>query len=189
METIAKQLAVYLQDKESFDLDLYEVHVYGIEIALSSAINIFITFVQALCFGRPLDAIIYLVCTRPFRKNGGGWHSKTHMLCVTLHAFAFATVSWISFLLQHSITVQFLIAGYTFVLILSAIKAPAEHPNNPIYPSERPKMKRKCISIVLGASVLSLIALALEYSHNAALIMFSTISAAVTLLIPSKLLL
>ena len=187
IESIAKRFALCLHDESDFDSDLYEVHTYGIMIVISSAINIMITALQALCFGRPLDAIIYLACTRPLRKYGGGWHSRMQIVCVALHAFSFAFVSWASFWLQHLVSAWILLLNYALVLAIIITKAPSEHPNNPINPSYRQKRRMNCVIIVISSLVSSLVALALGFSQVAALILLSSLSVAITLLIPNKL--
>jgi accessory gene regulator B len=176
--------------------DSLEIYVYGLEIIISTVVNFILTFILAILFGRPADAPIYLLSTFPLRTFGGGWHANTHLLCGTLHACAFTAVSWLAALLRPYVSFVALFCPYVSLTVVAAahviiiaivlLKAPAEHPDNPLTDAARVKARRGCIIYALILAAAALLAGIFSYIHLSLLISISALSAAGTMLFKNR---
>ena len=54
---------------------------YGIEITISSLINILLIIIIGIVSGNALESIVFLACFIPLRQFTGGFHAKTYFLC------------------------------------------------------------------------------------------------------------
>ena len=53
---------------------------YGIEITISSLINILLIIIIGIVSGNALESIVFLACFIPLRQFTGGFHAKTYFL-------------------------------------------------------------------------------------------------------------
>jgi accessory gene regulator B len=186
LEKLSVSLTAYFLLRGIITEDSREIYAYGFELILSTALNFALTFALAILYGRPLDALIYLLSTFPLRTFGGGWHANTHFLCSLMHACAFTAASWVSFWLWSYAPLWVAIALMAAVLIITLARAPSEHPDNPLTPDARVKSRRRCIvyAIILFAAAVA--AGVLGYAHTSLLIAVSAFSAAATMLFVNK---
>ncbi len=62
IEKISKKILSFVAAYVPMDEDTAEVYQYGIEISISTALNILITMIIAFIAGDPLCGIIFLIC-------------------------------------------------------------------------------------------------------------------------------
>lgn len=62
---------------------------YGIEITMSSLINILLIIIIGIVSGNALESIVFLACFIPLRQFTGGFHAKTYFLCNLSFAVSF----------------------------------------------------------------------------------------------------
>lgn len=62
---------------------------YGIEITISSLINILLIIIIGIVSGNALESIVFLACFIPLRQFTGGFHAKTYFLCNLSFAVSF----------------------------------------------------------------------------------------------------
>jgi accessory gene regulator B len=160
--------------------------VYGLDIIISTLVNFILTFILAILFRRPADAPVYLLSTFPMRTFGGGWHANTHLLCGTLHACAFTAVSWLAALLWTHIPFTAIVAAHAVVIAIVLLRAPSEHPDNPLTDTARVKARRRCIAYVLILAAAAILAGISSYMHLSLLVTLSALSAAGTMLFKNK---
>lgn len=65
------------------------IYIYGIEILLSSVINIALCVSISLLCGRILDAFIFLIIFCSLRMYVGGYHANSHFECCGMFLFSY----------------------------------------------------------------------------------------------------
>lgn len=58
-----------------------QVISYGIEIILSSIMNLLLVFVLGSCLWGWIETLVFILLFCPIRQFSGGYHAKTHLLC------------------------------------------------------------------------------------------------------------
>jgi accessory gene regulator B len=142
---------VYLGIIKDTERDVYE---YGLELVLSSAVNITVVIVTALFTKKLPESIALLAVIIPLQSFGGGYHAKTHLRC-----FLIMFIGWwvvIPIIPFITLSMGILIACISLVTIF--ILAPVRHVNVPISDEQFHKMKLlvRCFSIgtaVIGIAV------------------------------------
>lgn len=86
---------------------------YGIEITISSLINILLIIIIGIVSGNALESIVFLACFIPLRQFTGGFHAKTYFLC----NLSFA-VSFIILLIVYKFTNQYVTSYIVFLIII-----------------------------------------------------------------------
>jgi len=134
----------FYADKEH-DEDDIEIYAYGLEIFLSSALQLLIFLLFGLLTGQLLATIAFLAAFIPIRTVAGGYHARTHLRCF----LGFCTI-YAAFLgLLHSLPTQHAgLLSITFVFIAAILVltlAPLADENKPIGPKQRKKFRRKSL--------------------------------------------
>lgn len=125
-----------------------EYYVYGIEITLSSILNIIIILAIGLVSRNLIESIVFLICFIPIRQFTGGFHAKTYFRCNLLFGICFTTLIIIYKLTYQYINIYW---GITMVLFSSLIffsECPVENVNKPI--PNRKRIVHKVISVFLS---------------------------------------
>ena len=119
---------------------------YGIEITISSLINILLIIIIGIVSGNALESIVFLVFFITHRY-AGGFHAKTYFLC----NLSFA-VSFIILLIVYKFTNQYVTSYIVFLIIIFSCiiffsECPVENKNKVI--TEEKKKIHKVISVIL----------------------------------------
>ncbi len=130
--------------------DVKEYYKYGIELTISSLLNIILIMGIGILFCSIIESIIFLVCFILIRQFTGGFHANTYFKCNFSFCLAFTVV-----LIMYYITlghIHLWVSGLISILCVAIIvfHCPIEHINKPI-----PKHKRKIHKIaatILGIS-------------------------------------
>lgn len=186
IEKTAIILTNKLHRNNIIDDNARDIYVYGFDLVISAFINFALIFVLAFLYQRPLDAFIYMICTRPLRTNGGGWHANSHWLCTTLHAVAFSIVSWLSFLIWQSTPWFALVIIHVVSFIIVWLKAPSEHPDNPLDEDAKRRMRRVCIVCSVLIMIVSMLLNIIGHHHLSVLMTLSMSSAVGTFLVTNR---
>ena len=78
------------------DPEFYDYYKYGIEITISSIINISLILLFGLIIGSLLSAVCFLLCVIPLRQFCGGYHASTYFRCNSTFLLAFLIDFWIA---------------------------------------------------------------------------------------------
>lgn len=160
--------------------DEKEFYQYGIEITISSILNIALILGIGLITRNFVESLLFLLLFIPIRQFTGGFHASTYFKCNLSFCFLFSSV----IILYHftgSILNVYLSILITFIcVLLILVKCPVENKNKPI-PKERRgihKIMAALLSIVYGVVGTVLTAISNNYG---ALILYTL--SAVTILI------
>lgn len=73
------------------------VIVYGLEVLISSTVNIIIALVISILFHNFIEVIIFLLFYCPMRQYTGGYHAKNYGLCTLVFTFMILTINTLDF--------------------------------------------------------------------------------------------
>lgn len=126
-----------------------EYYQYGIEITVSSLLNIILIIsIGALTFSI-FESIIFLVCFVLIRQFTGGYHANTYFKCNLTFCISFIAVLVLYYTTEVYLSTYISIL-ITFVCVsVFLVKCPIEHINKPI-PNNR-KVVYKIVAALLGA--------------------------------------
>lgn len=134
-----------LKNADKSSEDLREIYRYGIEIFISSFLNIFLILLIGFFTNTVTESIIFLLCFVPLRQVTGGWHASTYFVCNTVFCISYILVLLFSFLFLKIKSIfiagAFLILGFLPIILF----CPVENPNKKI----RNKKKMKTLAIIL----------------------------------------
>ncbi len=128
--------------------DNREFYRYGIEITISSLLNVILILGIGIVTNSMIESIIFLVCFILLRQFTGGFHADTYFKCNLSFCIVFSIV-----LVLYYTTAQYL-STYISILItfvcvsIILAKCPIEHINKPI-PNNR-KIIHKILAALLG---------------------------------------
>ena len=112
-----------------------EIFLYGVEVIITSLINIALLLTVGLVSGTTDQALVYFVSYAFLRKFIGGYHCNTNLKCITFNVSKYILYVLICPHIEISIIIMLLIILFTLVLIV--YKAPFEHRNRPISPEDK----------------------------------------------------
>ena len=127
------------------DEDKRAVIEYGVDILVSTVLTTVAILILGLLYGKIVITLIYLFVTIPIRSNGGGYHAKTHWGCTLLQCISFTIVCGLTIIMNQYVSLATLGIVYVLEILLVVLRAPAEHPNNPLDSDSKKKMKLKCL--------------------------------------------
>lgn len=125
-----------------------EYYRYGIEITISSLLNIILIIVIGIIFRNVFESIIFLSFFMLIRQFTGGYHADTYFKCNLSFCISFISVLIMYHSTYEKITIS--LSVYISILCVAIILflCPIENVNKPI-----PKYKRnffKYVSAILG---------------------------------------
>lgn len=132
---------------ENTDIDK-EYYQYGIEITISSLLNVILIVIIGILTHSFFESVIFLVCFILIRQFTGGFHADTYIKCNLTFCVSFITI-----LILYYATAQY-ISTYITILItfvcvsVFLVMCPIEHINKPI-PNNK-KVIHKIVAALLG---------------------------------------
>lgn len=131
-----------------------EEYIYGLELLISTIVNLFYLILISFLFGKQQLLIPYLLSFIPVRIFAGGYHARTHWGCVTfttiLYSLALLCVHIVPARL--STQVSYIIALFSLVVILSL--SPVAAVNKPLSRGECKIFRR--ISLIISTLILTI---------------------------------
>lgn len=144
-----------------------EVCSYGLELLISTVMNVLMILMISLAFGTLLEGVLFTVCFIIIRRLAGGYHADTHFGCI----FIFSIVFFLNMLIVKQCSLEFsLLLSKVFGLLALCIVffVPAsEHVNRPLLQEEKEKFikcSKVAVSIILFCIIIGNMFLAQWYS-------------------------
>ncbi len=125
-----------------------EYHRYGIEITVSSLLNIILIMFIGILFHSVPESIVFLIFFMTIRQFTGGFHADTYFKCNCLFCISFASVLIMYHFSEGKITVWFSILISILCVAIILLKCPIENINKPI--PEHNRKFHKCLAGILG---------------------------------------
>ena len=159
LEITAKKIAEYLVKCGEISNNDYEVEYYryGIEVALSSLLNLAIIIIIGIISMHIIESLIFLIVFIFVRQVTGGYHADTYFkfnlyLCLS---FVLLLISYDFFSNNNNV---YLVTAINIVsLLIISIFSPVENKNKPIAKANRKGLKIKSIVFSIIISIISII--------------------------------
>lgn len=125
--------------------EYYEVILYGLEIAISTFVNMILVISFAIVLGIPLETLVFCIFFMPLRFFSGGVHAKSHSACIGL--FLLCELGSIFFSKQVSVViVQYILIA---VLVLFSLLVYFLYAGKHKKTSEEIRRKHRRLSLVI----------------------------------------
>lgn len=158
-----------------------EYYQYGIDITISSLLNIILILGIGAISGNIPESVIFLICFVLLRQFTGGYHADTYLKCNLTFCILFIAVLALYYTTAEYLSTYISIL-ITFVCVsVFLVKCPIEHINKPI-PNNR-KVVHKITAALLG-TVYGVIGTALTaFSNRYGVLVIYTLSLTAVLVI------
>lgn len=133
------------------DVSLYR---YGLELLLSTLANVFIIIAISIISGHTWAFVPYLLSFIPIRSFAGGYHAKTHWLCIALSTGIFFLSVMGMPLLRGTASSIFCVAVGIISFTTICLLAPVPAKNKPLTMEE--VRRNRLISLIMGGMLLVL---------------------------------
>lgn len=140
----------------SKDTEEIEFYRYGIEITLSSLINIALVSIIGIVTNYTFESIMFLAVFIIMRSFTGGYHANTYIKCILVTSISFI-VLLLMFKTIKNISLKSIILIAVFQVLIIALLAPIENKNKPIENRTVYKIISTVLSVVLSAISIVLI--------------------------------
>ncbi len=139
--------------------DMKDVHRYGIEITISSLLNIVLIILASFILSDIILGIIFLMVFISLRSFSGGYHANTYFLCNLTFTLTFLS----SYAANRAITdcikpdvIVFLLAVIDLLsFIIVAVFSPVKNKHNSISETHAKRCRIKAIVVYLLISIIS----------------------------------
>lgn len=139
-----------------------ETYQYGLELLISTLINLFIMIGISTAFGHPLILIPYLLAFIPFRLFAGGYHAKSHLTCILFNAITYFASCLISLNIEKTFAIFASVIVCSISLALIYLFAPLPANSKPLTQDKKTQNRNISLSIAQGFMVLCIL---LNYVH------------------------
>lgn len=156
--SLAKRWVVCGVIKES-DIETYQ---YGLELIISSGINLLIMIGISFAFGQPLVVVPYLIGFIPQRIFAGGYHAKSHLFCILFNTFVYSISCLVALNIEESAAILSSVIESCASFALVFLFAPVPAKNKPLSIEE--KKRNRTIALILSGLLL-VMCIALYYLH------------------------
>ena len=140
----------------SKDTEEIEFYRYGIEITLSSLINITLISIIGIVTDYTFESMMFLVVFIIMRSFTGGYHANTYIKCNLVTSISFVILLLIFKIIRH-ISLKSIILIAIFQVVTIVLLAPIENKNKPIENRTVYKIISTVLSVVLSAISIVLI--------------------------------
>ena len=143
MNYVVSGILNFLTQQEVIDRtdEVQDFYRYGIEITISSILNVVLVLLMGALARHLLESVIYLVVFIAVRVITGGYHADTYFRCNLLMCTTFIAVAFLSDVVRGHINIWAIIAFVIFEEIVAFIFCPVENKNKPIEEEKKPKFK------------------------------------------------
>lgn len=92
IKKIAARLVKWMKKKEVINLGEEKVYQYGLEILISTGINVIATLIIGAIFRKVVQTIFFLLVFTQVRKNIGGYHATTYFRCISFFLIGYTVL-------------------------------------------------------------------------------------------------
>lgn len=155
IDKLSKRITSFLIHEESISEENAEIYQYGVEITISSVLNIVLIVLVSIFTKSILSGIIFLIIFITLRQLSGGYHATTYFRCNTIFLFTYIFV----LLMSRYVVISFW-ANSIFILlgiIVLLLFAPVPNVHKPLTRDACKKNKRNAIIIYILFSLIELL--------------------------------
>lgn len=138
-----------MQEKQIIPEEREKTYEYGFELLISSAVGILCLIFLSMLSGIPLAWLPYLIGFIPLRVTGGGYHARTHFMCIFTFSAVFLILLYTGKTIMQLRNIHFILAAVSFAVMY--FFAPVEAKNKPLSGQLRQRNRKRCLIISLCA--------------------------------------
>lgn len=168
------------QNVISNDEEVQNFYKYGIEISLSSLLNIILVLAVGGVIHHVIESIVFLCVFILIRSFTGGYHANTYFRCNLLMCITFILTVSLNLITSNIITPSIMISLVFFNLIIAIIFCPVENKNKPIEQSRKIKLKIIGVIVTLISNFIGII---LIRSYIGTMIIFTCVLISILILV------
>ena len=164
LQRLAFKLTNFIFKNTKLDSELFEVYKYGVEITISSLLNIILIIAASIVISDIISGVIFLAVFILLRSFVGGYHAKTYFMCNALFLLTYLVVYYLNSAAAAFIDKELLSRILTVLILLGIIPiiafAPVKNPYKPL--SEKHARVSRMVGIAVY-TLLSIVGLAIYY--------------------------
>jgi accessory gene regulator B len=122
-----------------------EVYIYGIEIMLSTLLEIIAILVSALLFSALKEGIIFIFLFMSLRIFSGGYHAETYRKCFRVTVGSFWATLFVANVSANLFEEKILYCFLAFASIYIILRAPIVNKNQPLSSMKIVKNRRRTV--------------------------------------------
>ena len=168
---ISEKILKFTSEHLDISPEMKEVYQYGIEITISSMLNVTLVLLCSLILGNFIAGLLYLIIFIFLRSFTGGYHATTYFRCNLTFVSTFI-ITYFAYIIissyQFSIYICEALAFASFIPI--ALFSPVPNKHKPLSDKQRKSAFVRSIIITSVLSVIGLVLLVLEISFGAMII-------------------
>lgn len=147
MERLSNILLNFIEKNTSEKIEDRDIVLFGLQIIISSLIDIFIICIMGFLANYGLEALIYLCVFSLIKGNAGGYHAKSMKECIILTIGTFAMTLLIAGagIWKYSKIVYIIFTAFSILIL---VLTPVESIRNKI-PEENARHRRKRIVVII----------------------------------------
>lgn len=173
MNYLVSQIVNFIteQDVISDESDVQDFYRYGIEISISSFLNIFLVLLLGIIINHIAESIIFLLLFILIRSFTGGYHADTYFRCNLLMCITFILTVLANCMFSNKLSLSIIIVLICVTELIVSVLGPIENKNKPIDDSKKIKLK---ITGTAMTSIINCAGLILRESYLGTMIIFTT---------------
>lgn len=173
MNYLVSQIVNFIteQDVISDESDVQDFYRYGIEISISSLLNIVLVVIAGILIHHIIESIVFLSLFILIRSFTGGYHADTYFRCNLLMCITFILTVLANCMFSNKLSLSIIIVLICVTELIVSVLGPIENKNKPIDDSKR--IKLKIIGIVITL-IINCTGLFLSRSYLGTMIILTT---------------
>lgn len=178
MNYLVSQIVNFItqQDVISDEADVQDFYRYGIEISISSFLNIFLVLLVGVIIHHMIESVIFLSIFILIRSFTGGYHADTYFRCNLLMCTTFIITVLVNNILSSKFSLLMIVVLICITELIVSVLGPIENKNKPINDSRRKQLK--IIGIVISL-IINCIGLFLSRNNLGTMIILTTLLIAI----------
>lgn len=126
-----------------------EIYCYGLELLLSSIVNLIIVLSLGYLFNRFFQTVLFLVVFCPLRQFSGGIHAANHFKCSLYFIISILICFWLEKTWLINADNVVLLCMLTVSSLCIALLSPIEDRNKPLTNQERLSFKKRNFAVLI----------------------------------------
>lgn len=141
----------------SDDAEVQDFYRYGVEISISSFLNIFLVILVGVIIHHFIESVIFLALFILIRSFTGGYHADTYFSCNLLMCTTFIITVIVNYLISSRLSPLMIVVLICITELIVSVLGPIENKNKPIDDSKKTRLKIIGIVITLLINCIGLV--------------------------------
>ncbi len=160
---LSNKIALILHNNDEEQLIDIEVYRYGLELLISTLINLLIMMTIAGYLRCLKEMALYFAFFSSLRVFAGGYHASTHIKCILIYTSTALMIIWMITIASSNGYSIFIVAlAYTTATVLILKYAPVDTANKPLSAKECQLFRQRSKQVLTVQSIVLLILLLLH---------------------------